>query len=95
MLTPNFRAAAMASCVFTTVSTQTRTSGGCSDREAKDATVIPYALPSCSVVTTVTPLAKCAIAALNPASSIGIERCSLADPLTFCSGRRIGFRRAP
>ena len=54
MLTANFRAAAIASCVFTTFSTQTRTSGGCREREAKDATVIPYAFPSCSVVTTVT-----------------------------------------
>ncbi len=42
---------------------------GRSDSDANDATVMPYVLPSCSVVTMVTPLAKCDIANLNCASS--------------------------
>jgi hypothetical protein len=64
---------------LTALSTQTSTSGGCSDSEANEATVIPYALPSDSVVTIVTPLAKWDIAALNSASSTAIGRRSLAS----------------
>src|SRR5215208_6565569 len=70
MLTPNFSAAASASWVRTFFSMQTSTSGGFSDSDANDATVMPYGEPSCSVVTTVTPLAKCDMASLNWASSI-------------------------
>src|ERR1051325_2988725 len=71
MLTPNFPAPAMASCVLMLFSTHTST--GCSESDANEATVIPYALPSCSVVTMVTPLAKCDIASLNCASSTGMR----------------------
>ena len=65
MLTPNFPESAIASCDFTLFSMQTRTSGGWRDSEANEATVIPYCIPACSVVTIVTPLAKWDIAALN------------------------------
>src|SRR5205809_7113765 len=79
MLTPNFRAASMAWCVFTDFSMHTRTSGGCRESEANDATVILNCIPSCSVVTTVTPLAKWDMASLNAASSTAIEGRSLAQ----------------
>src|SRR5215212_8979360 len=70
MLTANAFAPAMASWVFTFFSMQTRTRGGWRESDAKEATVMPYIFPSCSVVTTVTPLAKCDMASLNCASSI-------------------------
>src|ERR1700736_5946005 len=84
MLTPNFPAATMASCVFTLFSIQISTSGGRRESDANEATVMPYGRPSCSVVTTVTPLAKCDIASLNAASSMGIAGRSL----TFSMGVR-------
>src|SRR5436190_15394832 len=80
MLTPNLPAAPIASCVLTLFSTHTSTSGGWSDSDANDATVIPYVFPSCSVVTTVTPLAKWDIASLNWASSIGIAGAVYPHP---------------
>src|SRR5438046_10357906 len=79
MLTPNFRAASMAWCVFTDFSMHTRTSGGCRESEANDATVIPNCIPSCSVVTTVTPLAQWDMASLNAAPSPAIEGRSVAQ----------------
>ena len=79
MLTPNFPAAAMASCVFTLFSMQISTSGGCRESDANEATVMPNAFPSCSVVTTVTPLAKCDIANLKAASSRAIAARSVAS----------------
>src|SRR6185369_3280218 len=55
------------------------------DSEANDATVIPYGFPSLSVVTTVTPLAKCDIASLKCASSIGIARAVYLElPVACC-----------
>jgi hypothetical protein len=48
---------------------QTRSSTGSSDREVTALAVIPAGLPSLRVVITVTPVARCAIAARNAASS--------------------------
>src|SRR5688500_5575942 len=60
---------------------QTRISGGFSESEEKALTVMPILSPSCSVVTTVTPLAKQLIAFLKPASSIATMRSSMARRL--------------
>src|SRR5687768_2530833 len=67
---------------------QTSTSGGCSETEANEATVNPYGVPSCSVVTTVTPLEKCDMASLKRASSIGIAGGSYFKLLTSRRVRR-------
>src|SRR5207237_8921761 len=71
---------------------QTKTSGGCSESEANEATVMPNGLPWCSVVTTVTPLAKWDIASLNADSSMGIAGRSVAvGRWLLAVGRRGGF----
>src|SRR5229473_1257695 len=83
MLTPKRREEVIASCVLTLFSMQTRTRGGLSDREAKEATVIPKDFPSCVVVTIVTPLAKCDMASLKSASVTGMA----AEFRTFVARR--------
>src|SRR3954451_25157181 len=93
MLTPNFCAAMIASCVFTECSMQTSTSGGCKESDANEATVIPKSFLSCDVVTTVTPLAKCDMASLKRASSIGIANLRAAQcNATFGRSRARGIR---
>src|SRR5258708_31993238 len=83
MLTPKRPEEVIASCVLTLFSTQTRTRGGWSEREAKEATVIPKDFPSCVVVTIVTPLAKCDMASLKSASVTGMA----AEFRTFVARR--------
>src|SRR5258708_32382336 len=83
MLTPKRPAEVIASCVLTLFSTQTRTRGGWSDREANEATVMPKDFPSCAVVTIVTPLAKCDMASLKSASVTGMA----AEFRTFVARR--------
>src|SRR5258706_13275413 len=73
MLTPKRPAEAMASWVLRLFSTQTSTSGGWRESEANDDTVMPYGFPSYSVVTIVTPLAKCDMACLKSASLMGMS----------------------
>ena len=92
MLTPNLRARTIASWLLTDFEMQTRTSGGWSDSDANEATVRPYGFPSHSVVTTVTPVAKCDRAVLNCASSIAIVFSRARSLQTFGGRRAYGGR---
>src|SRR5258708_19154684 len=88
MLTPKRPAEARASWVLRLFSTQTSTSGGWRESDANDDTVMPYGFPSCSVVTIVTPLAKCDMACLKSASVTGIRAGVYCMSGTSTEGRR-------
>src|SRR5438105_13961946 len=75
-LTANRRLFSSASCVGSRLLTQTSSRTGCSDTEHTALAVIPAARPSATVVTTVTPVAKCAIACRYATSSRDTTRTS-------------------
>ena len=71
-LTTKHLAPSIAVCVGSLLAMQTSSSTGSSERDATALAVIPAGLSSCSVVITVTPVAKWPIASRNAISSTAV-----------------------